>query len=134
MKVIGVSFRRYDIAFREFFRTSQQTFASREGIIVRVESGNGVVGWGEIAPLDGFSNESLADVILLLKKSRDYLMQSKALSDSAELPAWTDTLEKQFAAPPSLMFGLESAVASLAAETAHCSLAQWLNPDTAPEV
>ncbi len=35
----------------------------REGTLIRLETENGKVGWGEVAPLPGFSNETLAEAI-----------------------------------------------------------------------
>lgn len=50
-------FRRYRIPFRAPVRTSQGIWAEREGVIVRLESDSGKVGWGEAAPVPHFGGE-----------------------------------------------------------------------------
>ncbi len=84
----------------------------REGILIRLDSDSGAAGWGDVAPLPGFSRESLGEA-------------------EAELTAWAgrlrgarfdprgDDLESRLGydsaavASPSVRFGLETALASL---------------------
>jgi len=43
----------------------------REGVLMRLERENGRVGWGEVAPLPGFSNETLEEAIADLIEGND---------------------------------------------------------------
>jgi hypothetical protein len=63
----------------------------REGILLRLEDSNGAVGWGDAAPLPGWSCERLEDVIKCIQAG----------------PPWQNV-------PSSLAFALEAASASLA--------------------
>ena len=49
----------------KFFRYAlPMTFGGiREGILLRLENSEGAVGWGDAAPLPGWSTETLDDVI-----------------------------------------------------------------------
>jgi O-succinylbenzoate synthase len=57
--------RPYRLAFRTPVRTSHGVWAEREGLLLRVEDGNGRVGYGEVAPLPWFGTETLAEAIEL---------------------------------------------------------------------
>jgi len=57
-----LSFRRYRLPFRAAVRTAHGVWAEREGVIVRLESEGGAVGWGEAAPLAEFGTETADEV------------------------------------------------------------------------
>ena len=74
-----------------------QRFRLREGLLVRVSQG-GRVGWGEIAPLPGFSQESLTEAKYALL---------------AWLDGWQAQKEPALPTLPSVAFGLSCALAEL---------------------
>lgn len=76
----------------DFFRYSLPLVGGglREGILLRLETAEGAVGWGDAAPLPGWSSESLEDVAgLLVEGANDFRYM------------------------PSLAFAIEAASASL---------------------
>ncbi len=91
----------------------------REGLLLRIESGSGSWGWGDAAPLPGFSRESIEDAV------------TEAVSWAVRLPgagfdASGDSLESWLGeaartASPSVRFGLETALSSLARRTGHAT-------------
>lgn len=56
----------------------------RNGILVRCEK-SGYCGWGDIAPLDGYSPETFDDVLCAIPDLQKHLLESKSLSH--ELPS-----------------------------------------------
>jgi len=86
-----------------------RTHAHRDGVLLRVEHADGAVGWGDAAPLPGFSRESLADAHAALTGA------ARAIAAGDDLP---DDL------PPAARF---------AVETAFDDLAGALRPPDAPE-
>lgn len=84
----------------------------RTGFVVRLEE-DGLEGWGEAAPLDGFSRESPQEAHEALRK----ISLSEDLSSEA--------LER---VPSSARFALESAVLDLQAQRQGMSMAEVLNP------
>ena len=56
-----LAFYRYSLPFRQPLMFKGQRLTNREGLLVSI---NGQ--WGEIAPLPGFSTETLAEVVWLL--------------------------------------------------------------------
>ncbi|HVW22382.1 MAG TPA: o-succinylbenzoate synthase [Opitutaceae bacterium] len=58
MTAFALSFRRYRLPFQRPVRTAHGLWREREGLILRLESPQGGVGWGEAAPLPDFGTES----------------------------------------------------------------------------
>lgn len=84
----------------------------REGLLVRLESDSGSWGWGDVAPLPGFSregiDESAAEVVACAGRLRGARFDLGG--DGPESwPEWESA-----AVSPSVRFGLETAVSSLA--------------------
>lgn len=63
MGQVAVEYLPYRRAFRQPLRTYHGVWAVREGILLKVTSEQGQVGFGEIAPLEWFGSESLAEVL-----------------------------------------------------------------------
>jgi o-succinylbenzoate synthase len=55
------AFKRYARDLRPPLRTAHGPWAVREGVLVRLESESGAVGYGEIAPIPWFGTESVAE-------------------------------------------------------------------------
>ncbi len=53
-----LAFRRYRLPFRGALRTAHGVWSVREGLIVRLETEAGAVGYGEAAPIPGFGTET----------------------------------------------------------------------------
>jgi len=71
---------------------------NRKGFIIRLADESGKEGFGEVAPLPGLSHETLEEALSFLRSLREKILQ-KELS-----PTFF---------PPSVMFGMESAVSQL---------------------
>ena len=57
-----MEYRRYRLAFRAPVRTAHGSWAEREGVLVRLQSESGAVGYGEAAPIPWFGTESAHEV------------------------------------------------------------------------
>jgi len=66
------------------------TLTKKLGVLVNCTK-DGYSGWGDIAPLDGYSTESFADIMRLLPDVRVYLSQSRSIP--ATTPAMYSGLE-----------------------------------------
>ncbi len=80
----------------------------RRGVLVRVETDLGSVGWGDAAPLPGFSRETLQETMDALDRA--------ATGDASNLP-------------PAARFGLDLALADAAAQDDERPLAFSPDPD-----
>lgn len=131
MKIGHIEIFEYTLPFVKPFVTSQTVMSERRGIIIRGVDENGLIGYGEIAPLPGFSRESLADC-LEPAKAVTYKITKATIPDSpgniAELVgALSDT-------PPTVTFGFELMLSDLAAQSAGQQLAHWLRPEACNSV
>ena len=57
-----IQVRRYSLPFRGPVRTAHGVWGVREGVFVRIEGADGSVGFGEAAPVPGFSAESVDEI------------------------------------------------------------------------
>lgn len=118
----------YSVPFRRPFATSGQVLSSRCGLVIELESTEGVSGLGEIAPLSGFSRETLEVARTVALVSMRKIVGAAIPHAWSELPALIGPLETPVALPASVRFGLEGAVLDLASKAAHSPAARWINP------
>lgn len=52
-------FRRYRLPLRLAVRTAHETWTEREGLILKLEAGQGRAGFGEVAPIPAFGTETI---------------------------------------------------------------------------
>ncbi len=114
MRIQAVRLFRYKLPFSEPLHLRHATLHEREGLLIEIIGENGHSGWGEAAPLPGFSRESLEDVEQQALSLTEHFVGRDV--NTAAL-ASQGTFEKRLADPriaPSLRFGMELAVVSLA--------------------
>ncbi|CAA9510960.1 MAG: O-succinylbenzoate synthase [uncultured Rubrobacteraceae bacterium] len=112
MRIAGFDLYRYDLALSEPVKLKAATLHRREGALIRLTADDGSVGWGEAAPLAGFSHESLEDTIEQLRAAVPRFLPHK-------VPVNVETDDDPFSdltgLPPSGRFGLEVALLNLKA-------------------
>lgn len=91
--ISGVDLYRYSVPLRREMHLAGRGIRRREGLLMRLRDEDGREGWGDAAPLPGFSRESLQDVT-----------EAACRWKTAKLGA----------GPPSLAFAIDSALADLA--------------------
>ncbi len=85
----------------------------RAGILVRIDSDSGASGWGDVASLPGFSRESVEEAEAELTAWVERLRGAGFDPRGDAVALWLGS-ETAPAASPSVRFGLETALASLA--------------------
>ena len=113
---------RFSLPLRGPLVLGGTTLRRREGVLLRLSGDDGLEGWGESAPLPGFSAESLDQAIVQLRRLAGPLIGREVKDD------WTDRngafgreLER-IAPASSVRFGLELAVWNLRADFSGKSL------------
>lgn len=129
MRVESVELYRYAIPL--LVRPPLQGARLRNGLLLRIVSGRDLSGWGEIAPLPGFSKETLSEA--------QALVLSEALNlVGREVPETYDDLSREVDARrnriSSVAFGIELGLASLSAGMRGLSLAEWMAPSARTSV
>jgi o-succinylbenzoate synthase len=113
MKLAGFDLFRFSLPLRGPLVLRSTTLQRREGLLLRLSGDDGAEGWGESAPLPGFSEESLHQAIAQMRHLAGSLIGREVTDD------WTDwggafARELEHIAPaPSVRFGLELAVWNL---------------------
>ena len=119
-----LEYYKYHLPFRQPFRTAGHEFTHREGIILVYSEGE-VEAYGEIAPLPGFSTESLEQIEEVLKINHDHLQQTIQSGEGKQTLNVLDQIH-QF---PSLSFGLDTLLHDLEAKKEGTPLGKYLFPD-----
>ncbi|WP_138429536.1 o-succinylbenzoate synthase [Fodinibius saliphilus] len=96
---------QYHLPFKKKLDTSSKTFAYRKGIVLVYQTSSGKKIFGEIAPLPGFSKNSLDKIETELQEHVDIIIETlKSSSPVVELQKMYD----KFTFSPSLTFGLDT--------------------------
>ncbi len=123
MKIARLTVHPYRLPLREPLRLVSAVVQAREGVLVRAEAESGAIGWGDAAPLPGFSRESLDDVRRELARCATDAGAWTAVRGGPFLDAFASLLS---GCSSSTRFAVESALASAAAAEAGVSLGCFL--------
>lgn len=106
--------------------------SERSGVIIRIMTDNGMIGYGEAAPLPGFSPETLDETVDIIRSvsSTAYGMVVP------ESPGGIGETVRQVipVGYPAAVFGLETALGDLAAQESGKPLSSWLRPNPSAAV
>src|ERR687889_293156 len=126
MKLTRFDLYRYSLPFCRPLTLGGITLIQREGILLRLSGEDGSEGWGETAPLPGFSVEGLVDATAQLRWLATSIVGREVKQD------WVDPygefgrgLDR---VAPSVRFGLELAVWNLYGDSSGRSLAALVAP------
>ncbi len=110
MKLAGFDIYRYELPLSEPLRLKGKELHHREGSLVELASGGGATGWGEAAPLPGFSREGHDEVIWQLRGLASSMMGRGVTEDILDTEgAFARELDATELAP-SARFGFELAL------------------------
>lgn len=114
---------KYHLPFTSPLQISGNKFFHRDGVILTYEDPeSGLTAYGEVAPLPGFSDEDLEDVIEVLKTNKGYINTSIKENNGKEALKVLDQIHRF----PSLSFGLDTLLHDLAAKREGKSLSSHL--------
>jgi len=125
--VSTVTLYRYVLPLNTPLALAGEAHSHRRGLLVRLDTERGAVGWGDAAPLPGFSAETPADV---LNHARTTALDWTGTHVSAmenDLSQSLSALSTEDDCPASVQFALESALVGLLATARNTSLAEELD-------
>lgn len=130
MNISTADVYQYRLPFKRPLELSGTTLNAREGLVIHLSTEEGVDGFGEIAPLSGFSPESLEEArtqVLALSSS----LCGQVLPDCFEdLDAALDEWGAGALLHPSVRFGMESALLGILAKAQNDSLGHIICADS----
>ncbi|MBD3401758.1 o-succinylbenzoate synthase [candidate division GN15 bacterium] len=128
--ISAIQLFRYTLPLDRPLALRGQTLQERHGLLILVSGEGGMHGWGEIAPLPGFSDESLAPAEQQARELRFSLTGSTIPENLEELSGGFEQWLGRYELLPSVQCGLEMAVLHLLANSQERPLANLLS-DTA---
>ena len=117
MRLASFDLYRYKLPFSEPVTLKKSILRYREGLLIRLTAQDGSIGWGETAPLPGFSPETLEDAT---EQLREVASPPTGRELSADRPDHTNLA-------PSVRFGLELAAWNLSANSSGKLLPEPVN-------
>jgi O-succinylbenzoate synthase len=129
MKIARAEAFRYSLPLRAPLTLKGVTLLARTGYLLKLTSDSGAVGWGDAAPLPGFSEESAAKVEETLRWAIGRLEGYRLPEEYTHLEgAGLLKIEDVY----SVAFALETAYFALMAAERHQPLYEYLDPATRP--
>jgi len=129
MKIAHMACFSYELPLTRPLRFRGDEITVRRGLLLRLASECGRVGWGEIAPLTGFSREDLSQA------RQQFRLICKMLT-GAEVPAGLERFDGTFSQWlgaiklfPSIRFGVETAILQMLAQERGVSLQRILSDE-----
>ena len=115
MKLAAFDLYRFSLPLREPLVLGGTTLHCREGLLLRLSGDDGSEGWGESAPLPGFSKESPDQAIAQLRRIAGSLIGREVTDDWIDLDGAFGRELELVTPAPSVRFGLELAVWNMCA-------------------
>ncbi len=128
MKIANADIYFYRLPFVEPMVLLGQEMAFRQGYILKLESTSGAVGFGEMAPFPGLSQESPEKALPQLRQALQVLRNTAV---DLDLPTISFLLPHYF---PSVLFAVESAVLDVLANEQHISISKFLKTKAAENI
>lgn len=113
--------------YRVPFASPRGTKSERSALLVRVISDGGHEGWGEVAPLPGFSSETIDAAAQAARQLIRGLAHLEAPATPASVSNWMEGRSRL----PSVQFGVSLALSRLGASIAGATLARWMSDSAA---
>jgi len=118
MRLTGVTWRGYILPFRDRFVISDSRATSRFGLLIFLQTGDGLVGVGEASPVGTGSLDDVRKIADVLERIVPRLLERDTDSMGETISAW------EMSAP--LRFGLETALLDLQGQARGLPLAVLL--------
>ena len=117
---------RYALPLTAPLQLGSEAVTRRRGVLVRLATEQGPVGWGDAAPLPGFSDETLGDVEQHSRAALPRWTGTSFFDAQGDLDAMLQDLPFEAEAPSSFRFAMEGAVVGAAAGAHETSVPQML--------
>lgn len=129
MNITSLAYRHYQVPFRIPFTTSHGLEQFRHGILLRVQTDEGLIGYGEAAALPSFGTGRLEDVEADLIKLGEQI-KGHSLADARD--GFQHAAVESMSAPA--RFAVDTALLDIESEAAGLSMSCFMNPDASASV
>ena len=124
VKIVSFRVYKYAIPLNRPIEVHGLKLTNREGLIIQLKSDRDVDGFGEVAPLDGWSEESLNEAQAQVRELKASLTGCEVLPGAEKLEGKMNSWFEEMNLRPSVQFGIEMAILNLVASTENTPLFQ----------
>jgi O-succinylbenzoate synthase len=128
VKLSGFDLFRYSIPLAQTVVLKNSTIHRREGLLLKLSGSDGSEGWGETAPLPGFSKEGLDEAAEQLRRLAGSITGYELTDDRVAGYGAPGPKVEQLVHAPSVRFGFELALWNLYGSSSGLGLAGSLAP------
>jgi len=128
MKLAAFDLYRYRLPFTAPLKLKSATLHHREGLLLRLAGDDGSEGWGETAPLPGFSEEGLDGAAARLRGLAESMVGREATDDWIDPEGGFSRELDRLDPTPSVRFGFELALWNLYAASTGRTLPELVAP------
>jgi O-succinylbenzoate synthase len=125
LKIRRADVYRYSLPLESPLQLRGQRLETRDGLLLRLEAENGAHGWGDCAPLPGFSGETFEQAQDVLLRCARRLLHMEIPADYSYFEGAEIARSDDYA---SVGFAVESAWFGMLAESGRVPLHRYLNP------
>jgi O-succinylbenzoate synthase len=126
MKLARYDLYRYSLPFSSPLTLGGVTLHHREGLLLKLSGDDSSAGWGETAPLPGFSWESVGETALQLRRLAGTMLGREVKEDWVD--PYGESLRELDRVAPSVRFGFELAIWNLYGESSGRTLPELVAP------
>ncbi len=124
MKIDSLRFYKYALPLHRPIEVHGLKLNKREGLVLHLKSDRDTEGFGEVAPLEGWSEESLNEAQEQVRELKASLTGREILPGVEKLDGKMNSWFEELSLRPSVQFGIEMAVLNLIASTKNTPLFQ----------
>lgn len=124
--LVRAHYQPYQVTFCTAWQSAQGRYRVRRGFLLRLETGQGIRGYGECAPLPAAGTETLAAAAVILQAVVPDCAGESVAAAAARLDGLSNT--------PAVRYALETALLDICAREQAMPLYRWLAPDSAGRV
>jgi len=129
MIITNIILDPYELKLSNPIINSRNKYFLKKGYLVKIKS-NEYNGYGEVAPLDFFSTETIEDIYICYKN----FINAINLNTDIPLKNILNLIMKYCKTAPSLIFGLETALYDIKSREKNISLSKYFNLDSSNTV
>lgn len=130
VNIKSVKIYHYSLPLRKPVQIKGRSLKSREGLILRITADNTVEGFGEIAPLPGFSKETLEKAQAQTIQTKSFLLNQEITDHYLKLNGALNKLLANLKLLPSVQYGIEMTILNLLTNAQEKPLYKFLSANT----
>ncbi len=134
MKLTSLQVYRYSLPLTTSLILKSRPITFRQGLILRFTDEKNNVGFGEVAPLPGFSRESLEVTIQELRQFGKSILEQKINQTLLDIDGKLQSWLKNIQVSPSTHFGIDMGLTNLLAASHRLQLSELFSPQISKKI